>query len=60
MAVISAGVFKPRLTAPDVVAAVRGLVAVTLDSAPGKVCVGAKVMTPFPAMVRTLALAVPF
>jgi hypothetical protein len=39
-------VFNPRLTAPDVVVAVTGLLPVTLVMVPGKVCVGANEITP--------------
>ena len=46
MSVISAPTFSPRLTDPDVVAAVTGLVALTLAMVPGNACPGAKPMIP--------------
>jgi hypothetical protein len=44
--VSSAVVFNPRLTAPEVVVAVTGLVAETLVRVPGKVWPGAKLKMP--------------
>ena len=50
---------RPRATAPEVVVDVSGLAADTLAMVPGKVCLGAKLITPLLAMESTFTLAVP-
>ncbi len=59
MSVTNAVWSRLTVTAPDVVVAVTGLVPATLVIVPGKVCAGAKAITPVCPIERIVGVGAP-